>query len=103
MVSVQKGVGSSFAHRAILVVGLHVLTNPLKNGRAAWKHDIGEQILPGSDVTLRENLLMRLSWSNTSANRKRLTTTRTNNTTKGGWPVAPPKSSNWLEANTVTR
>ena len=66
-VSVQKGAGSPFAHRAVLVVGLHVLTNPLKNGRAAWQHDIGVQILPGSDVTLREKLLMRLGWSNTSS------------------------------------
>ena len=74
-VSVQKGAGSPFAHRAVLVVGLHVLIKPLKNGRATWKHDIGVQILPGSDVTLREKLLMRLSWSNTSAHRKRLTTT----------------------------
>ena len=74
-VSVQKGAGSPLAHRAVLVVGLHVLTNPLKNGRAARQHEIGVQILPGSDVTLREKLLMRLSWSNTSAHRKRLTTT----------------------------
>ena len=48
-VSVQKGAGSPFAHRAVLVVGLHVLTNPLENGRAAWQHDIGVQIL--ADVT----------------------------------------------------
>ena len=74
-VSVKKGAGSPFAYRAVLIVRLHVLTNPLKNGRATWKHDIGVQILPGSDVTLREKLLMRLSWSNTSAHRKRLTTT----------------------------
>ena len=74
-VSVQKGARSPFAHRAVLVVGLHVLTNPLKSGRAAWKHDIGVKILPGSDDTLREKLLMRLSWSNTSEHRKRLTST----------------------------
>ena len=31
---------------------ISVLTNPLENGRAAWKHDIGVQIFAEFDVTL---------------------------------------------------
>ena len=43
----------------------------LKNGRAAWQHDMGVHVLADVNVTSHDHLLVRLGWNNTPAHRRR--------------------------------